>query len=307
VNISLIKTLLSLDSLKKYNNQINILLLGIAGGDNDGPNLTDSIIFVNYNLLTNTATTISIPRDIWSTTLQDKINSAYAYGEAKEKNGGLKLARAEVEGIVGLPIHYAAVIDFSRFQEIVDFFHGIDVIVSNSFIDSEFPINGRENDLCNGDPEYKCRYETIAFTKGLTNMNGETALKYVRSRHAIGQEGNDFSREKRQQEIISAIYQSVINLVKSGNITKLKQFYQLINASIKRDITNQQAAILIKNIVFHGKFHKQNVILEEDFLTNPTVSNQYDGKWVLIPENNDFSKIQSYISCKLIHIQNSCF
>ena len=61
--------------------------------------------------------------DIWSDTLQDKINTAYAYGEAKKTGGGLTLAKAELSNIIGQPVQYAAVIDFSKFETLIDFFN----------------------------------------------------------------------------------------------------------------------------------------------------------------------------------------
>src|SRR3989344_4978518 len=205
LKISPIKTLLSLDSLKTYDDQVTILILGIAGMNHQGGTLSDSIIVVNYNLQTNSLLTISLPRDIWSDTLQDKINTAYAYGEAKQKNGGLKIAKAEIEAVVGIPIQYATVIDFAKFKELIDILDGVDINVERSFTDHKFPIPGRENDTCRGDTDLKCRYESITFNKGLTHMDGKTALIYVRSRHADGAEGNDFARNRRQQKILAAI------------------------------------------------------------------------------------------------------
>src|SRR3989338_5739377 len=102
LQISLVKTLLSLDSLQTHNNNVAILLLGIAGKNHDGPNLSDTIIVANYNLKSNKLLTISLPRDIWSDTLKDKINTAYAYGESKRKGGGLTLAKAEMSAVVGI-------------------------------------------------------------------------------------------------------------------------------------------------------------------------------------------------------------
>ncbi len=303
--VSIIKTFFSLDSLKKYNNQVNILFLGIAGGSHDGSTLSDSIIFCNYNFVTNTLTTISIPRDIWSDTLKDKVNSAYAYGEAKIKGGGIKLAKAEIEGIVGQPIHYAAVVDFDRFKELVDFFGGIKVQVESSFTDTQFPIEGKENDLCGGsDPEYKCRYETIFFTKGVQNMDGITALKYVRSRHALGEEGGDFSREKRQQAVIEALKQSAISLLKSFNFSRVNKLYALLDSIVQRDITNQQVAIIIKNILLKNKLELQKYVLDDNFFITPEYSSLYDGKWVLIPSTNSYAEIQSYIACLLDGTKN---
>src|SRR3989344_839688 len=140
LQVSPLKTLLSIDGIKAYDNHANILFLGIAGADHDGPNPSDSIVVASYNLKTNHLTTISIPRDIWSEALHDKINSAYAYGEAKKKGAGFILAKAEVETIVGQPIHYAVAVNFNQFEELINFFGGIDVNVEKTFDDYAFPI-----------------------------------------------------------------------------------------------------------------------------------------------------------------------
>ncbi len=301
LKVSPLKTLFSLDGLKTYNNHVNILFLGIAGADRDGPNLSDSIVAVSYNLKTNHLTTISIPRDVWSEALRDKINSAYAYGEAKKKGaGGFILAKAEVESIIGQPIHYAVAIDFDQFEELINFLDGVDVNVENSFVDKEFPIVGKENDLCNNDPDYKCRYETISFTKGLIHMDGEIALKFVRSRHALGSEGTDFAREKRQQKIIEAIKNKLIAFAKKPNLNNYQKLYDLLDKLVKRDINNQQVAIILKNIILKRNLKQEKIIFSEDFFINPEINlEKYDGKWVLIPKNDNIKFVQGYISCRL--------
>src|SRR3990167_2611397 len=124
LGISFLKTLFSFNSIKKINNQTNFLILGLPGGKYEGPNLTDSIILAHYDFKENQLTTIGIPRDIWSGSLKDRINTAYAYGEAKSKDKGLVLAKAEVAKFVGFPIQYAAVFDFSEFEELIDFLGG---------------------------------------------------------------------------------------------------------------------------------------------------------------------------------------
>ena len=102
--------------------------------------------------------------------------------------------------VLGIPIHYNVTINFEVFKQIVDTLGGIDVEIENTFTDSEYPIEGKEDD-----PVIANRYETVTFTKGLEKMNGERALKYVRSRHGDGAEGTDFARSKRQQKVILAI------------------------------------------------------------------------------------------------------
>ncbi len=294
LHISLIRTIFSTGSLKTYDNQVNILILGIAGGNRpgDNPNLSDSIVVANYNFKTNRLTTISVPRDIWSETLRDKINSAYAYG-------GFTLAKAEIAAVAGVPIQYAAVIDFDKFKELIDFFGGIDVNVANSFTDKLYPIAGRENDTCGGDTEFDCRYETISFTKGITHMNGETALKFVRSRHAEGDEGSDFAREIRQQQVIASVKNKIVDIVKRRRIDQLNALYGLMDKIVRRDITNQQGAIILKNIFLKGKFQQNTVVLTEDFFVVPDYTAQYNGMWVLIPKDNNFAAVQNYINCNL--------
>ncbi len=307
LKISPVKTLFSKDSLKTYDNQVNILVLGIPGESNDGPYLSDSIILANYNFENNQITTVSVPRDIWSDTLRDRINSAYAYGFAKNGNpeDGIKLAKAEVSSIVGQPIHYAVVIDFSKFEQLIDFIGGIEINVETAFTDNEFPIVGRENDDCGGnDPKYKCRYETVHFDKGLTKMDGETALKFVRSRHAEGEEGSDFAREKRQQKVIITLEKKLIQLLQKPDVSNLDKLYQQLNQLVNRDITNQQASIIAKNIIFKKFFEKKGltqkqITLPEDFFIVPPYY-EYDGKYVLIPkQNGSFETIHQYIEDKL--------
>ncbi|MEK7633342.1 MAG: LCP family protein [Patescibacteria group bacterium] len=300
LKVSPLKTLLSLDGLKSYNNHVNILFLGIAGADHEGPNLSDSIVVASYDLKANHLTTISIPRDVWSEALRDKINSAYAYGEAKKKGAGFILAKAEVEIIIGQPIHYGAAINFDQFEKLIDFLGGVEVNVENSFVDKEFPIAGRENDLCDKDPEYKCRYKTISFTKGVVLMNGQTALNFVRSRHAEGSEGTDFAREKRQQKVIEAAKNKLIAFAKKPNIDNYKKIYDLSDKLIKRDIDNQQVAIILKNIVLRKNFKQEKIVLSEDFFINPETNlDRYDGLWVLIPINDDIEAVRKYIDCRL--------
>ncbi len=303
--ISPLKTLLSWDSIRKVNNQTNILILGIAGGNHDGPTLSDSILVANYDFGRNRLVTLGIPRDIWSSTLQDKINSAYAYGEAKEKGGGLKLAKAEASAIIGQPIQYAAVINFQGFKELIDYLGGIDVNVERSFTDKKYPIEGKENDNCGGnDPEFSCRYETIRFDKGMTHMNGINALIFVRSRNAIGVEGSDFARTQREQKVLIAVKTKITAILKSFNIAKIQDLYRYINPIIQRDITNQQAAIIFKQIVFGGNFQQASYALPREFFSTPDV--RVYGSYILIPVNNDSNRIYNYVNCLFNGQKNSC-
>ncbi|MFZ1549121.1 MAG: LCP family protein [Microgenomates group bacterium] len=294
LKVSPLRSLFGYGDLKMIDEKVNILVLGIPGGSHDGPTLSDSITVMNYDTKTNIVKAIGIPRDVWSSTLQDKINSAYAYGEAKKDGGGLRLSKAEVGAILGEPIQYAVVINFNEFTNLIDVLGGVDVQVEKSFKDTEFPIEGKENDECGGDPEFKCRYKTVSFTKGLTHMNGEKALTFVRSRHAQGGEGSDFSRNKRQQLVMGAIKERITKLVLSFNLEKLETFYLGVNSLIQRDITNQQIVFLLRNMVLLRDFKQSATALPEELFKVPNYED-YEGKYVLVPEDASFSAVHSYV------------
>lgn len=294
VGVSPFQLLFNQPSPDTTDGRTNILILGKPDIVSYGPNLTDSIIFLSYDHEQNKAIMIGLPRDIWSPTLQDKINSAYAYGEEQKEGGGPELAKTEIEALLNKPIHYTAVITFSHFEELIDALGGVEVQVENSFRDTQFPILGKEEDECFGDLNYECRYQTVSFEKGLTLMDGETALQFVRSRNAEGEEGSDFARNKRQQLVIQAIQQKLITVAKEADAKKMAELYQIIDSLVKRDISNQAAAVFAKNVVLKGNFRLNEAQLEREFYIVPPLE-EYQGKYVLIPSDNTL--LNKYISC----------
>lgn len=289
---------------KQTQKKVNIVLLGKGGIQHDGPNLTDSISVLSYNLESKKITLISLPRDIWSPTLQDKINSAYAYGQARKKGGGITLAKSEIGAVVDLPIHYGVVVEFEKFKEIIDYVGGIEINVERSFTDEKFPIDGKENDECNGDTEYKCRYKTVTFNKGHQKMDGATALNFVRSRNAQGEEGTDFARNKRQQKVLEGLYIKLLSKIKEMRVDTLRDLYKLLDNTVERDIQNSEAAYLGRSILYGKSIEVVELSLPEELFIIPP-RYQYKGKYVLIPKNE--KKLHEYILCVLeTGIETTC-
>ena len=127
-------------------------------------------------------------------------------------------------------------------------------------------------------------------------MNGETALKFVRSRHAKGEEGSDFARAKRQQKVLVAVKDKLLRSLDIRNIQQIEKIYSILNNLISRDITNQQVAVIAKNIIFQRNLKQQQIVLTEDFFIVPDYM-QYEGKYVLIPQSGNFNNIHEYIVC----------
>jgi polyisoprenyl-teichoic acid--peptidoglycan teichoic acid transferase len=315
--------------LKKSDGNINILLLGIGGGTHDGPDLSDTMIFASINQAKDKVTLISLPRDLWSPDLNNKINVAYADGESKRKGGGLIEAKAAVSKIIGQPIDYGVRVDFAGFVKAVDMIGGLDVPVDNTFDDYIYPVEGKEADSCGKSDSdiqaftqtasssaeqnlaifFPCRYQHIHFDKGLNHMTGIEALEFVRSRHATGSEGTDFARSTRQQEIIKAFKDKVLSLGILLNPGKVMGLYDILQSSIDTDVNQNEFDDFIR---LAGKMKGAtitNAILDygdsqagrPGLLINPAPSAAYKYAWVLIPRTGmeNFTEVQKYVECEI--------
>ena len=280
-----------IESFLSPNQEIsNILILGKGGVGHEAPDLTDTIIVASVS--SNRIKLISLPRDIWVPEIRAKLNSAYYWG--KQKDQGFKIADESVTRIAGQNIDYNVVVDFSIFKSIVDSLGGIEVEVENEFTDQKYPIAGLENDLCNGDKTFACRYETIKFEKGKQIMDGETALKFVRSRNAQGDEGTDFAREERQQLVISAIKNKTLSSEVLLNPLKIKFLWEATLNSIETDIPQEILGELTRK-AFDSRNNVGSVVIPEEMLINPPISLKYDRQYVFIPKTGSWSEVQKWI------------
>ncbi len=312
-----VKTAQKMDEFFSYQSPFNILLLGYGGGNHEGAYLTDSIIVVNINPKTKTATLISIPRDIWvkiPTNDNDgqywKVNAAYALGLTGPTGGG-NMAKFVLGQITGLEIRNFVALDFFGFKKTIDTLGGIDIQIEQTLDDYEYPIDGSENELCGQDPSilnelqknatlsaqqlFPCRYEHLHFDKGLTHLDGTQALGYVRSRHSI-QDGNDFGRSKRQRNLILAVKSKVVSI---GFITKALPFTNSLKDSLKTDLTLDDISSLLKNAENLKDYNVKSIALTDQNYLTETLSD--DGQDVLLPKNgtDNWTAVKNWIASEI--------
>lgn len=167
------------------NERLNVLVLGIDTRDGDRTTQnTDTMIVMSLDPLNRTASMLSLPRDIYINkpgTFQGKINAAFAAG-------GPDLTRRVVNDLLGIRIHSYALVNFEAFNQIVNGVGGVIVDVKRPLRDESYPT-----------ADYGV--ERVHITPGPQLMFGETALKYARSRH----DSNDYSRARRQQDVLGAL------------------------------------------------------------------------------------------------------
>jgi len=178
--------------------KVNLLFLGIPGKGYLGENMTDTIIVINSTPKGENPVGVSIPRDLLvKFPLQDyytKINAIYGSSEDKKQN--TQLMESAIKEVTGLNMNYFIVFDLEGVKNIIDSLGGIDVVVENNIYDPKFPAPYNS-------------YEVFSLSKGIHHLDGETTLKYLRSRN--NPEG-DFSRIKRQQEVINIIKNKILSL-----------------------------------------------------------------------------------------------
>jgi LCP family protein required for cell wall assembly len=167
------------------NDRLNILVMGLDTRETDpATRNTDTMLVLSLDPVNKTAAMLSIPRDVYIDkpgTFQGKINSAYAFG-------GPNLARRLVDDLLGIRIHTYVLVNFEAFNKIVDGVGGVVVDAKRPVRDEYYPT-----------PDYGI--ERVNIVTGPQLMHGDLALKYARSRH----DTNDYSRARRQQEVIGAL------------------------------------------------------------------------------------------------------
>ncbi len=303
---------------------INILILGIGGGAHDGPDLTDTIILAMINPVKNGADLISLPRDLWVPDIKSKINAAYAQGQDNNKQGIL-LSKAVVEKVTGQNIDYAVVMDFSGFVKLIDYLGGVDVNVAHTLDDYNYPIEGKEKEACGHSEQdiqdytatvsaeqdlwtyFGCRYKHLHVDAGVAHMDGETALEFSRSRHGAREEGSDFARSRRQQEVITAVKEKVLSLGIILNPVKIFDIFNIVKGNIDTDIQlsefddfinlgrSMQSAKIQSFVVDTGDQSQNRLGL----LTIPTPAADKQFQFILSPRTGDgnFQEIHDYAQC----------
>ncbi len=201
--------------------RINILLLGLDRRPDEVYSRTDTMILVTVDPNAKTAGMLSIPRDLWVSIPgygEDRINKAYFLGGANNyPGGGPALAMKTVQYNLGVPVHFYAQIDFRGFEEVINTLGGIDVYSPETIDDPKFP-----------DSNYG--YDPFYIEEGQHHLDGHDAMRYARTRATAGA---DFSRAKRQQQVLLAIRDKALQL---NMIPKIPELWSQFSDTVETDL-----------------------------------------------------------------------
>lgn len=202
--------------LPKPSDQVNILLLGSDQRPYSGGFRTDTILLATLNPGAGSVSLTSFPRDLYvyipGWTVQ-RLNTAHAHG-------GFEQTALAFEYNFGVRPDYFILINFSAFQQTIDSLGGISVNVGATLTD------------------HRDGYGQYTVTAGLTHMDGETALWYVRARYST----SDFDRTRRQQEVIQAMFLRLLSL---NAIKRAPELFEIYRQNVTTNITLDAIAPLL--------------------------------------------------------------
>ncbi len=262
--------------------RLNVLLLGVGGEGHDGPELTDTIILASIDTKDKRLAMLSIPRDLaypMGNSQFRKINGLNAINEKLEPGAGARRTADQIGDLLNVKIDHVVRIDFNGFSEFIDALGGVDVDVERGFTDNSYPA---EDD----------KYQTVTFQKGLQHMDGDTALKYARSRHGNNGEGSDFARSRRQQLLIQAVREKMVSLGTLANPKKISDLYSTLSNHIQTDVSTWGMVSLMPLATQIDREHMtiRTLTDAQDGELSPATVN---GTYMLFPRKPDWSEIRT--------------
>ena len=126
---------------------------------------------------------------------------------------------------------------------------------------------------------------------------------------ALGKEGSDFARSKRQEKVLSAFRDKLFSAETLLNPVKIANIVGTLADSIKTDIKESEYDDFVKLAKKMEQAKLTSIALDTGdgaaerygLLENPPTSEEFHKAWVLIPRvgNGDYSEITEYIICQI--------
>lgn len=286
----------------------NLLLLGTGDANHDGADLTDTMIVASIDPLhTRSVVMLSLPRDLFldvnTRTAQGRINAVYALEKYRLQHEGKTEEEASAEALdalseeigerLGIDIHGVLKADFTAFVNMVDVVGGVDVDVQEDLTDYTYPIA-------------EGKVGTFHIEKGVQHLDGETALKYARSRHST----NDFDRSARQQQLLTALADKVRGMSRLAQIRLIGAVQDSLTGHVETTFTREEILGLAQ---ISMELSLERVISMQINFTSgsdysdaaaggfvfPAPPEQFEGASILLPiaspaGKNDWSQIKTF-------------
>lgn len=235
---------------------------------------TDVMMLISLDRTTERIGVLSIPRDLYVTIpgyRSDRINTAYAIGQYTGQGGAL--AMQTIAYNFGVQVDAYAAFDFEAFIALIDVIDGIDVVVEQPITDPLYP-------------SMDYGYEPFYLEAGPQHLDGETALKYIRTRH----NSDDRERMRRQQQVIAAVREKIGELELGPALLRLgPALWTQLQENIDTDLALDEILRLGAEVIAIPSENYTYGVLSYPYVYATTIS----GQSVLVP---DFSLISGLVA-----------
>jgi len=174
---------------------------GLSTNDSSGAGQNDVTILIHISPTSNSATALSIPRDLY--TSQPACGNSAPVAQARFntalQRGGLNCVVAATTALTGLPIQYAAEIEFDGVVAMSDAVGGVPVCLVTAIHD---------------------RDSGVDLSAGAHTLQGPAALAFLRTRHGLTT-GSDLQRISNQQIFLASLMRTVKSPEVLGNPNKV--------------------------------------------------------------------------------------
>lgn len=252
--------------------RINVLLLGIDSSETRTHALADTIIVASADPSGRTVSMLSVPRDLVDVPLpgggvyHPKINSLISAAERRPddfpyaRGDGIRALAGAVGELLGVPIHYYARVNLDGFVRVVDTLGGVDVRVQRSLHAPDYGGYGIRG---------------FSVEPGLHHFDGAEALAYARIRKAARE--NDFTRADRQQQVLVAIRNRV---VQGGFLSNVGGFIDAVGDTLETDVPPDRLPFLVGLMEDVGSDRVYRAVIEPPLVRDA----QDDRGAILIPD-----------------------
>ena len=257
---------------------VNILLVGDDSGDGNaaygvrGEALNDVTILIHLSPVSKSVTAVSIPRDLY--VAQPACGSHPAVGQARFNTalsrGGLDCVVASASALTGLPIQYAAQIEFDGVVAMSDAVGGVPVCLVTGIDDP---------------------YSGLVLSAGEHTLQGAQALAFLRTRHGLST-GSDLQRISNQQVFLSSLMRTIKSSNTLGNPLKLISLAQAAAANMKLSTQLAQTSTMVSMALALRSIPLDRIA----FVQYPSHPTTVRGQSVTLPNTGDAAVLMTALA-----------
>lgn len=257
---------------------VNILLVGDDSGDGNaaygvrGEALNDVTILIHLSPVSKSVTAVSIPRDLYVAQPACGSNPAVAqirFNKALSR-GGLNCVVASASALTGLPIQYAAQIEFDGVVAMSDAVGGVPVCLVTGI----------------NDP-----YSGLVLPAGEHTLQGAQALAFLRTRHGLST-GSDLQRISNQQVFLSSLMRTIKSSNTLGNPVKVIALAQAAADNMKLSTELAQTSTMVSMALALRSIPLDRIA----FVQYPSHPTNVHGQSVTLPDTGDAAVLMTALT-----------